>query len=322
MQFFHKNKSQPTLLNSVESAPHNTNDHSSVSSQNHHPHHNREGSQQHQYQQQQQHQPPQQQQQLYQQHQQHQQQHPANPHPQHTFQPATGSHELPSGTYQLGQHSNAASYTHPAHAGSRSENFSLPLQVSSSSAAAPYPSAAAAAAGGRPTLNLVPSASHQPDHSIDALSAAPALKLPRLQKHSRANPAEVSLAYTQRIRIRIRAPPRTPPSLVETSLLGRKLVTQSLTQSRTKSARSRLPIQLRTQRRLILRRRSSHSSLTTRLNPACLHPFTPPEVPVGRRLISTSSHLRPLRSSVSALSLWASTRNTTRVGRSNTISTR
>ncbi|EGD92035.2 hypothetical protein H112_00325 [Trichophyton rubrum D6] len=172
MQFFHKNKSQPTLLNSVESAPHNPSDHSSVSTQNHHPHHNREGSQQHQYQQQHQHQQPQHQQQPYQQH---QQQHPANPHPPHTFQPATGSHELPSGTYQLGQHSSAASYTHPAHAGSRSENFSLPLQVSSGSAAAPYPSAAAAAAGDRPTLNLVPSASHQPDHSIDALSAAPSL---------------------------------------------------------------------------------------------------------------------------------------------------
>ncbi|EEQ34273.1 conserved hypothetical protein [Microsporum canis CBS 113480] len=159
MQFFHKNKSQPTLLNSVESAPHNDSDHS-INSQNHHSHHSRDGSQQqlhhhhHQHQQQQQ-------QQLY------QQQHSVSPHPQHTFQPAAGSGELSSSTYQLGQHSTA-SYTHPAHAGSRSENFSLPLQASD-----PYPPAA-----GRPTLNLVPSgpsASLQPDHGIDALSAAPSL---------------------------------------------------------------------------------------------------------------------------------------------------
>ncbi|EFR00592.1 hypothetical protein MGYG_03597 [Nannizzia gypsea CBS 118893] len=153
MQFFHKNKSQPTLLNSVESAPHSNSDHS-ISSQNHHSHHSREGSQQ------------QLQQQLYQQQQ------------QQTFQPAAGSHELPSGTYQLGQHSNAASYTHPAHAGSRSENFSLPLQVSSNPAAVPYssqPLPPPPPPAGRPTLNLVPSAGHQPDHSIDTLSAAPSL---------------------------------------------------------------------------------------------------------------------------------------------------
>ncbi|KAK2831014.1 hypothetical protein FQN49_007088, partial [Arthroderma sp. PD_2] len=97
MQFFHKNKSQPTLLNSVESAPHNNSDHS-INSQNHHSH-SRESSQQqqqqlHLLQQQQQ----QQQQQQHHHHHHHQQQLSLGPHPQHTFQPlnssAAGAHEL------------------------------------------------------------------------------------------------------------------------------------------------------------------------------------------------------------------------------------